>query len=218
MSNASLKAVIFDLDGTLTDSDKVHFRVFQDFFAQHNIALDRAMYRARISGRQNSAILADFLPQLPSQDALAFSDKKEATFRQLAKGHIAPLPGLMTFLEHIKAKGLPAAVVTNAPPENANFMLAELGLSKAFSPVVIGDELPRGKPDPLPYQTALEQLGLRADEAIAFEDSRAGIRSAVGAGIETIGMMTTHSAEELLAVGAARAITDFTDDYVRSLL
>lgn len=214
---APLKAVIFDLDGTLTDSDKVHFQVFQDFFAQHDIALDRAMYRKRISGRQNSAILADFLPQLPSEEALAFSDKKEATFRRLAQGKIGPLPGLLTFLDKIKAQGLPAAVVTNAPPENANFMLGELGLTQAFSPVVIGDELPRGKPDPLPYQTALDQLGVMADEAIAFEDSRAGIRSAVGAGIETIGMMTTHSAEELVAAGASRAIADFTDDYVRSL-
>ncbi|MEM6451636.1 MAG: HAD family phosphatase [Cyanobacteria bacterium P01_D01_bin.105] len=217
MPNAPLKAIIFDLDGTLTDSDKVHFQVFQDFFALHNIALDRSMYRKGISGRQNSAILADFLPQLPTEEASAFSEKKEATFRQLAKGNIAPLPGLLTFLEQIKAQDLPAAVVTNAPPENANFMLSELGLTQAFSPVVIGDELPRGKPDPLPYQTALEQLGVQAAEAITFEDSRAGIQSAVGAGIETIGMMTTHSAEELIAAGAARAITDFTDAYVRSL-
>ena len=218
MPNASLKAVIFDLDGTLTDSDKVHFQVFQDFLSAHDISLDRAMYRQRISGRQNSAILADFLPQLPRAEAEAFSEKKEATFRKLAKGQIEPLPGLLTFLVRIEQCGLPAAVVTNAPPKNANFMLGELNLSDHFSPVVIGDELPRGKPDPLPYQTALDKLGLKADEAIAFEDSRAGIRSAVGAGIQTIGMMTTHSAAELTEAGAARAIADFTDDYIQSLL
>lgn len=218
MPIAPIKAVIFDLDGTLTDSDKVHFRVFQDFFSKHGIALDRAMYRQRISGRQNSAILADFLPQLPTAEAEAFSEKKEATFRKLAAGNIQPLPGLLDFLKQIRAKGLPAAVVTNAPPENANFMLGELKLREAFDPVVIGDELPRGKPDPLPYQTALDKLGIEADEAIAFEDSRAGIRSAVGAGIETIGMTTTHSEAELTEAGVARAIADFTDAYVQSLL
>ena len=213
-----LKAVIFDLDGTLTDSDKVHFRVFQDFFAEHDITLDKALYRQRISGRQNSAILADFLPQLPTAEADAFSEKKEATFRRLAKGNIKPLPGLMDFLAQLQAQQIPVAVVTNAPPENANFMLSELGLSDAFSPIVIGDELPRGKPDPLPYQTALDKLGLNASEAIAFEDSRAGIRSAVGAGLETIGIMTTHSAAELIAAGATSAIANFTDAYVQSLL
>jgi len=218
MPNLSLRAVIFDLDGTLTNSDKVHFRVFQDFFSEHDIALDDAMYRQRISGRQNSAILADFLPHLPDAAAVAFSEQKEATFRSLAKGTLEPLPGLMSFLARIKAAGLPAAVVTNAPPENAAFMLSELGLSAAFSPVIIGDELPRGKPDPLPYQTALDQLGVKASEAIAFEDSRAGIRSAVGARLETTGIMTTHSAEALMEAGAARAIADFTDSYVQSLL
>ena len=71
------------------------------------------MYRSRISGRQNSAILADFLPQLPAQEATAFSEEKEATFRKLAKGNLQPLPGLLHFLAQIKKQGLPAAVVTN---------------------------------------------------------------------------------------------------------
>ena len=213
-----LKAVIFDLDGTLTDSDRVHFKVFQDFFAQKGISLDRETYRKKISGRQNSAILADFLPELSAEEGEAFSVKKEANFRELAKGNLAPLSGLMRLLEQLKEKGLVTAVVTNAPPENAAFMLDELGLSEAFSPVVIGDDLPRGKPDPLPYQTALDKLKIVAEEAIAFEDSRAGIRSATGAGIKTIGMTTTHDEADLLSVGAVRAIANFTDPYIQTLL
>ncbi|MEL6605152.1 MAG: HAD family hydrolase, partial [Cyanobacteria bacterium J06614_10] len=100
----------------------------------------------------------------------------------------------------------------------AVFMLQTLGLSDAFDPVVIADELPRGKPDPLPYQTALDKLGISAEEAIVFEDSRAGIRSAVGAGIATIGMTTTHQAEELMAVGAIATISDFTDDSLKTMI
>lgn len=213
-----LKAVIFDLDGTLIDSDKVHFKVFQDFFEEKGISLDRDTYRKQISGRQNAAILADFLPDLSAAEGEAFSAKKEANFRAQAKGNLVPLLGLMDLLEQLREIGLAAAVVTNAPPENAAFMLGELGLDEAFSPVVIGDDLPRGKPDPLPYQTALEKLGIAAEEAIAFEDSRAGIRSAVGAGIKTIGMTTTHDEADLLAVGAVRAIANFTDPYIQTLL
>ena len=213
-----LKAVIFDLDGTLTNSDKVHFQVFQDFFARHSIALDRTLYKEKVSGRQNVAILADFLPHLPKSEAEAFSDRKEATFRQLAKGQITPIPGLLTLLAQIQNKNLASAVVTNAPPENALFMLSELNLSSTFNLVVIADELPRGKPDPLPYQTALDKLGIVASEAIAFEDSSAGIRSATAAGIHTVGLTTTLTAAELLALGAERAIADFTDPYVQTLL
>ncbi len=213
-----LKAVIFDLDGTLTDSDRVHFQVFKEIFAQRGIDLGRAFYHEKISGRQNAAILADFLPDLSAAEAEAFSADKEATFRQAAQGNLTPLAGLFDLIAQIQRRGLAVAVVTNAPPENAAFMLKELGLSDTFSPVVIGDYLPRGKPDPLPYQTALDQLSIGAEEAIAFEDSSAGIRSAVGAGIKTIGMMTTHSKSELMAAGVTEAIADFTDPYIQTLI
>lgn len=213
-----LKAVIFDLDGTLTDSDRVHFQVFQEIFAQRGITLDRALYRQKVSGRQNAAILADFLPDLSAAEVEAFSANKEATFRTAAQGNLTPLAGLAELLAQLKRRGLPVAVVTNAPPKNADFMLKELGLGDTFSPVVIGDHLPKGKPDPLPYQTALDRLAITAKEAIAFEDSTAGIRSAVGAGIKTIGVMTTHSEAELMAVGASGVITDFTDDTIQRLM
>jgi len=213
-----LKAVIFDLDGTLTDSDKVHFQVFQALFAKRDMDIDRALYKEKISGRQNSAIVADFFPEMSAAEGEAFSADKEAMFRTRAKGLLEPLPGLTDFLAAIQKSGLAAAVVTNAPPKNANFMLDTLDLSERFDPVVIADELPRGKPDPLPYQTALDRLGITAKEAVVFEDSTAGIRSAVGAGIVTIGVMTTHEQSDLVAVGAQRAIADFTDPYVQTLL
>ncbi len=205
-----LRAIIFDLDGTLTDSDQVHFQVFQEIFAQKGLLLDQALYREKISGRQNAAILADFFPELTTADGKAFSDRKEATFRTLAKGQLTPLPGLIDLLAQIQRQGLMLAVVTNAPPENATFMLSELGLANTFNPVVMADHLPRGKPDPLPYQTALDQLGIKANEAIAFEDSGTGIRAAVAAGIVTLGVMTTHSQSALIAAGATGAIADFT--------
>ncbi len=213
-----LKAVIFDLDGTLTDSDKVHFQVFQALFAKRDMDIDKALYKKKISGRQNSAIVADFFPEMSEAEGEAFSADKEALFRTRAKGLLEPLPGLTDFLAAIQKRGLAAAVVTNAPPKNANFMLDTLDLSERFDPVVIADELPRGKPDPLPYQTALDRLGITAKEAVVFEDSTAGIRSAVGAGIVTIGLMTTHDQSDLVAVGAQRAIADFTDPYIQTLL
>ncbi|MEM8503574.1 MAG: HAD family phosphatase [Cyanobacteria bacterium P01_D01_bin.1] len=213
-----LKAVIFDLDGTLTDSDKVHFQVFQELFAQRNIEIDKALYKEKISGRQNSAIVKDFFPEMSEAEGEAFSADKEALFRTRAKGALKPLPGLMELLSKLEVKGLAAAVVTNAPPKNANFMLETLGLEKRFDPVVTADDLPRGKPDPLPYQTALDLLGIEARKAVVFEDSTAGIRSAVGAGIVTIGVMTTHTEADLVAAGAQRTVSDFSDPYIQTLL
>lgn len=75
---------------------------------------------------------------------------------------------------------------------------------------MIGDELPRGKPDPLPYLTGLERLGGIAERALAFEDSLSGIRAASAAGIFTFGMRTALPAQTLLDAGASEVIDDFT--------
>ena len=117
----------------------------------------------------------------------------------------------MDFLQHLDDRGYAKALVTNAPRSNAEFMLHTLSLDGTFQPVVIADDLPKGKPDPLPYQTALEQLDLRPEEAIVFEDSPTGVRSAVAAGIATIGVTSSHSDTTLCGLGAQFTIADFTD-------
>ncbi len=77
--------------------------------------------------------------------------------------------------------------------------------------LVIGDELDRGKPDPLPYLTGLSRLGSVRERALAFEDSRSGVQAASAAGIETIGLRTGLDDATLRAAGAAATIADFTD-------
>jgi beta-phosphoglucomutase len=124
---------------------------------------------------------------------------------------LEPTPGVAALLDWADAKGIGVAVVTNAPRANAEMMLKGLGLDRRIGTVVLGEELPRAKPDPLPYATALERLGAGADHALAFEDSLPGIRSASGAGVATYGIRTGHPDDALLGAGAIGAIDDFTD-------
>jgi phosphoglycolate phosphatase len=88
-------------------------------------------------------------------------------------------------------------------------VLGALGLDPPL--LVLAEEVGRGKPDPLPYQVALKRLGVAPEEALAFEDSPSGVKSAVGVGIRTFGLLTGHEAEALLQAGAYRVIHDFTD-------
>lgn len=212
-----LQAVIFDLDGTLTTSDDIHFQVWKEVLADYAIDLDEDLYRQRISGRQNPAIVADLLPQLSPAEGEQLGHDKEAAFRQLAANQLQPLPGVLELIQWIQGQDLKTAVVTNAPPDNARFMLQALGFSQTFDRVIIADDLPRGKPDPLPYQEALRQLAIAADQAVAFEDSPAGIRSALGAGLLTVGIASTHAIADLEALGVKFAIADFTDSRLRQL-
>ncbi|MEA5463267.1 HAD family hydrolase [Leptothoe sp. PORK10 BA2] len=206
-----LKAVLFDLDGTLAHTDQIHFQVWQSLLAPHGMTVDQAFYDRFISGRLNPDIVRDLLPNLSVAQGVLFSADKEARFREMAADQLQRMPGLTDFLHHIEHQGYATALVTNAPRSNADFMLHTLALKGMFYPVIIADDLPKGKPDPLPYQTALDQLGLRPDEALVFEDSPTGVRSATAAGIPTIGVTSSHSDATLCQLGAIFTIVDFTD-------
>ena len=204
-----LKALLFDLDGTLTETDTLHYAIWHKMLKPYQLEIDRAFYQKKISGRLNSDIVQDLLPQLAPDQQAAFIEQKEAAFR--AEAALSPLAGLIPFLEWANQQHLHRAVVSNAPRENAEFMLNALKLKSVFSTVILGDDLPMGKPHPLPYQEALRQLQISAAEAIAFEDSPSGIQSAVAAEIKVVGVASTHTPQGLRAEGATIVIQDFAD-------
>jgi beta-phosphoglucomutase len=212
-----LKALIFDMDGTLADSDPLHLLAFADMLSPHGIAMDEAIYRDRISGRTNAAIFAEFFPGASAEEQSRLADEKEAVFRRLA-ARLEPLPGLMRLLDWADAQGLRIGLVTNAPPENARHTLEVLRIDRRFHVKVVGGDVARGKPDPLPYLTALERLGVRAGEAVAFEDSVSGIRAAKAAGILTVGLLTGQAEATLREAGADVAVSDFENDGLLRML
>ncbi|MEL6930472.1 MAG: HAD-IA family hydrolase [Cyanobacteria bacterium J06600_6] len=212
-----LEAILFDLDGTLADTDSIHFAVWQDILVRYDLDIDRAFYRQRISGRTNSRIIKDIIPQLTLEDAWKLATEKEETYRRLANS-LLPTPGLERLIELIERASLKKAIVTNAPEDNAVYMLKVLRLTDTFPTVIMAKDAPPGKPDPAPYQLALSRLMVKNHKAIAFEDSAAGIRSAIDAGIYTIGITSSHPAEDLLNAGANMTIEDFNDRQLWKLL
>ncbi|MCG7392153.1 HAD family phosphatase [Microvirga sp. ACRRW] len=212
-----LKALIFDMDGTLVHSDPVHMKAFIEVLSPEGVVIDDDVYRSTIIGRTNELIFATLLPHRSVEEHVTFAEEKEATFRRMALD-LKPLDGLIALLDWAEARGIKIALVTNAPRLNAEHMLDVLGLTERFPIQVTIDQVARGKPDPLPYLTALERLGVRAEEAIAFEDSPSGMKAAKSAGIYSFGVLTGLSAEEMLAVGADAALTDFHDADLWDLL
>ncbi|ERN42888.1 haloacid dehalogenase superfamily [Rubidibacter lacunae KORDI 51-2] len=203
-------AILFDLDGTLVNTDPIHFKHWKVLLRDYGYEIDREFYDAKISGGTNEAILADILPQLSPEQARDFAEYKEAQFRA-SGSDLQRLPGLTEMLAWVHYNNLKSAVVTNAPRANAEFMLATLDLADTFSILVLAEDAPAGKPDPAPYLIAMDKLGVTAEMTIAFEDSPSGIRAAVAAGIYTVGVASTHDPSRLHSAGASRTIRDFTD-------
>ncbi len=137
--------------------------------------------------------------------------EKEAAFRKLVSGQIQPVPGLMTLLALADRADIPMVAVTNAPRLNAEMLLSGLGIVHRFKALVIGDELPHGKPHPMPYLEGLRAVSAAPNLSLAFEDSRSGIQSASAAGIATIGIRTSLSHADMVEAGALTTARSFDD-------
>jgi len=208
------RALLFDLDGTLADTDSLHLPTWVDVLEPYGVVVDGEFYRESISGRNTSEIVRDLLPELSDEENRSVGDAKEARFRERAT-NLKPLPGLVDFVEWGRERGMRVALVTNAPEENVEAIMLALKLGDFFDTVVLADEVEAVKPDPAPYRAALERVDVAAEEALAFEDSVSGISSSVAAGIPTVGITSSQLPETLREAGAFMTVGDFTDPRLR---
>jgi HAD superfamily hydrolase (TIGR01509 family) len=211
------RALLFDLDGTLAETDSLHLPTWVDALQPYGVEVDEEFYRDRISGRNTAEIVRELLPDLTDEQGRSIGEAKEASFRERAS-ELEPLPGLVDFVIQGRELGMRIALVTNAPEENVETILLALKLRDFFDVVVLADEVEAVKPDPAPYRAALEKTGAPAGEALAFEDSVSGISSSVAAGIPTVGIASSQEPKKLLGAGAFMTAQDFTDPRLRTLI
>src|SRR3954469_21356203 len=211
MIEAIGRALLFDIDGTLANTDPLHLKAFNQVLGPRGHVFDHARFSRELQGFANVSIGERFLPdEAPERRALIL-DEKEEVFRTLVAGQIEPLPGLMALLDRADAVGIPMVAVTNAPRLNAELLLSGLGITDRFKALVIGAELPHGKPHPLPYQEGLRFAGASATASIAFEDSRTGVQSATASCMPTLGLRTSLGHAGLVPAGAIASAGAYDD-------
>ncbi len=212
------RALLFDIDGTMADTDALHVEAFNEIFGPRGHVFDRARAANELMGFSTASLAERFLPDETLERQSAIMAKKEAVFRKLVSGKVQPMPGLMTLLAWADRAGIPTVAVTNAPRLNAEMLLAGLGITDRFKAIVIGDELPHAKPHPLPYLEALRAANAAANLSVAFEDSRSGIASASAAGIATVGVRSSLSHADLVGAGALLTVATFDDPDLMKLI
>lgn len=212
-----IPGLLFDLDGTMADTDTLHFEAFNLLLGEFGRSLTLDAYKMTVMGAANARIMRTLFPELDSGRHAELADRKEVLFRSRS-GHLEPLEGLRDLLAEADQHRLPVGVVTNAPRANAEHVLRVLGFDHLLATVVVGEEIARSKPDPLPYLTGLARLGRAAGQAIAFEDSTAGITASSAAGIYTVAIRTTLDDAALVAAGADMTVDDYRDPALLALL
>ncbi|XP_057807534.1 haloacid dehalogenase-like hydrolase domain-containing protein Sgpp isoform X2 [Salvia miltiorrhiza] len=172
-SVAPLEAILFDIDGTLADSDPIHYYAFREMLQELGFnggdPITEEFFINNISGKHNEELCHVLFPDWDLERARKFFDDKEAMFRRLAAEQTEPVAGLDALCRWVEDKGLRRAAVTNAPRANAEMLISLLGLEEFFELLVIGNECERPKPFPDPYLNALQGLGVSADHAFVFE-------------------------------------------------
>ncbi|XP_010933529.1 haloacid dehalogenase-like hydrolase domain-containing protein Sgpp isoform X2 [Elaeis guineensis] len=210
-----LEAILFDIDGTLCDSDPIHYHAYRELLLEvgfnGGVPITEDFYAKNISGKHNEVIGSLLFPDWDHEKAMKFMDDKEATFRRLASEQLKAVNGLHKLCKWIEDRGLKRAAVSNAPRANAEFMLSMLGLSDFFQLVVLGPECDRAKPFPDPYLKALRDLKVSPDHTFVFEDSASGVKAGVAAGMPVVGLTTRNPEQLLIDAGATFLIKDYED-------
>lgn len=187
ITSETFDAVLFDNDGTLTDSTAAVERAWQAWAAHHEVPLERLVRFHGVPSR--SIVEAVVAPHVDVDQAVADIDRRE--LEDLAG--VVALPGAV---EAMAAVGDRAAIVTSAGRELAVLRLAAAGLT-APEAFVTADDITRGKPDPQPYLIGADKLGADPARCLVVEDAPAGLVSGRAAGAATLGVTTTSATEDL---------------------
>jgi HAD superfamily hydrolase (TIGR01509 family) len=194
-------ALIFDVDGTLADTEELHRQAFNEAFFSCGVGWrwGPALYAELLQITGGKERIANYI----SRQQLAATERgrllrlipqmhaaKTRLYRELvALGHLLPRPGVLRLMKEARRAGVKLAIASTTSPENVESLLVSSfghDAPRWFSAVATGDIVARKKPAPDVYRLALEMLAIPAERAIAFEDSEHGVRSAKAAGLFTV--------------------------------
>jgi HAD superfamily hydrolase (TIGR01509 family) len=198
----ALKALIFDCDGTLAETEEAHRTAFNQAFRNAGLgwhwSVDRYRVLLKVTGGRER--IAHFMAEegLPPIDISTLHAAKNAIYATLIEsGEVALRPGVLRLMQEAQAAGIALAVATTTSRSNLDKLIAATPLSALnFVALVTGEDVSRKKPDPEAYVIALERLSLLASECLAFEDSENGLRAARAAGLATIVTPGVYTAGE----------------------
>jgi len=211
------RAVLWDMDGTLIDSEEFHWIAWRDTLATEGVPITHEQFLASF-GQRNDSILARWLGAGAVCERMArISNAKEERYRELVrKKGISPEPGVTNWVRRLHEQGWLQAIASAAPRPNIDVVLDALGTAHCFQGIVSGEDVHRGKPDPEVYLLAASRVGASSDRCIVVEDAVAGVEGARRAGMRSIGV--SHNGAHLPADLVVRSLDLLDSDAFEMLL
>ena len=186
---SDVRAVLWDMDGTLIDSEEFHWISWRDTMADEGMAITHEQFLSSF-GQRNDSILPRWLGPAATAERMArIGDAKEQRYRDLIrKNGIKPLPGVSDWVHRLHHQGWLQAIASAAPRPNIEAVLEALGAISHFQGIVSAEDVSKGKPDPEVYLKAASRVGAPARRCIVVEDAAAGVEGARRARMRSIGV------------------------------
>jgi len=213
-----LKAVIFDFDGVICDSELLHYRALNAVFNRYGVDVPKAVHWDKYLGYSDieniEAVNRDYAMGLDAAGIQRLMAEKKEAFDALVRTESLIIDGVESFVKMLTAAGVRRAICSGALRSDIDLMLDGSALAKAFEVIVAADNVKKGKPDPEGYRLALEKLsasgGLKPTECIVIEDSHWGLEAARAAGMHPVAVTNTYSRASL--DGKAELVVDTLTD------
>ena len=189
---------IFDLDGVLIDTQELHWEAWTLMKEESPVlaSLEYKDFKAGF-GQSNADFLEKYLNTHTREEKLHFGEKKEALFRELAKGAIQFLPGIESFLKELKAAHVSMIIGTSSPISNMEFYIHYTIIGDYFTQYVSSDHVAKGKPAPDIFLEAAHRIHLRPENCVILEDSIQGLQAARATGSFVVALATTFTHDYL---------------------
>ena len=184
---SGIAAAVFDMDGTLLDTEPLYREAMFQACEELGYAMTVELHAAQIGIPNDGARKLFYDAYGDAFPYETFHPRMHELMHQIeAERGVMHKPGVVALLDHLEARGIPAAVVTSTAFPAAPERLKRAGIFDRFAEVITRQDTSRGKPFPDPFLLAAERLGVAPGDCVAFEDSPNGVRSASGAGMKTV--------------------------------
>ena len=203
----NLHAIVFDFDGVIADSERLHLRSYQDILAPEGVTISTNDYLQKYLGYDDvgvfRAVGRDFNLPMDDRRIAELIERKGERYEHLAAAGEMLFPGVARFIRGAVDAGVPIAIASGALTHEIEDVLERAGLRSLFPVIVGADQTARSKPHPDPYQTAFARLRAHTGRdlvdwrTVAIEDSKWGLISARAAGLRCVAVTNTYPAEEL---------------------